>query len=243
MTIDTPQACHIPQLRQLWQEAFGDSAAFTELFFAHGFSPERCLAATEADTVLGALYWFDCEPELAYIYGVGVFKAFRGRGVGQALMEAVHGHLRKKGCILCPADEALFGYYQKLGYTPCAPVRTVTCCAGTPITLKTVDAGRYAQVRRTRLPAGAAVLGAEGIGFLASYAKLLEGNGFVASAVLDGDTVYGELLGDVSAAPGITAALGCKKGSFRTPGDQPFAMFLPLQEDIAPPTYLGLALD
>ena len=247
MTIDTPAKCHLPRLKQLWQEAFGDSEAFTDLFFAHGFSPERCLAATEAGRVLGALYWFDCEPGLAYIYGVGVFEAARGRGVGVRLMQAVHEHLRKrnyKGCILCPADGGLFGYYEKLGYTPCAPVRTLRCRAGVPVAAERPDAGRYAALRREMLPKGAAVAGGEAIAFLSAYATLLAGDGFVANAVAEEDTAYGELLGDPAAAPGITAAMGCRRGVFRTPGDdEGFAMFLLLEEGVTPPVYLGIALD
>ncbi len=247
MIIDAPQSCHLPQLKSLWREAFGDSEAFTELFFAKGFSRERCLAALEDGAVMGALYWFDCHPGLAYIYGVGVAKACRGKGVGAALMEAVHAHLQRKGyrgCILCPADGGLFAYYKKLGYTPCAPVQTLRCEAGVPVCLKKTDARDYARRRRALLPEGAAEQGREAVEFLSAYALFLRGEGFLACAVLDEGTVYGELLGDLSAAAGITAALGCRKGSFRTPGSaEPFAMFLPLQEGAVAPGYLGLALD
>ena len=53
---------------------------------------------------------------------MGVFRSSRGKGVGLALMEAAHRRLQSEGysgCILCPADEALFRYYEKLGYTLC----------------------------------------------------------------------------------------------------------------------------
>ena len=247
MTIDAPGESHLPLLKRLWKEAFGDSDAFTELFFAKGFSPERCLTATEDGGVLGALYWFDYAPQLAYIYGVGVFAHARGRGVGTALMEAVHEHLQKRnyrGCILCPADRGLFAYYERLGYTPCAPVRTAECPAGAPVAVERPDTGRYAALRRELLPKGSAVAGRDAVAFLSAYATLLAGDGFVAAAVADGDTAYGELLGDLTAAPGIAAVMGCKKGVFRTPGgEEDFAMFLPLAAGVTPPTYLGIALD
>ena len=162
MTIDAPKENHLPQLKRLWQEAFGDSDAFTELFFTKGFSPLRCLAATEGEQVLGALYWFDYEPGLAYIYGVGVLAAARGKGVGIALMRKVHDHLQKsgyRGCGLCPADAGLFGYYDRLGYAPCAPVRTVKCRAGAPAKAEKLGACQYARLRRALLPRDAAVAG------------------------------------------------------------------------------------
>lgn len=247
MTIDAPAAHHLPQLKRLWQEAFGDSDAFTELFFAKGFSPLRCLTATEGERVLGALYWFDYEPGLAYIYGVGVFRSSRGKGVGMALMQKVHDHLQKsgyRGCILCPADAGLFGYYKRLGYTACAPVRTVKCRAGVPAKAEKLDACQYARLRQALLPQGSAVAGTAAVEFLAAYATLLAGEGFVACAVADGNTAYGELLGDVTAAPGIVSSMGCQKGVFRTAGgEEAFAMFLPLAQDAAPPSYLGIALD
>ena len=53
-----------------------------------------------------------------------------------------------------------------------------------------------------------------------------------------------ELLGDPEAAPGILKAMGYGEGIFRFPGEgKPFAMCLPLKENIAMPTYLGHAFD
>ena len=43
MTVDYPAAGQISGLRALWKEAFGDSDVFLDAFFAHGFSPSRCL--------------------------------------------------------------------------------------------------------------------------------------------------------------------------------------------------------
>ena len=60
MTIDMPKAEQISGLRQLWKEAFGDSDAFLDSFFAIAFSPERCRCVTEDGRPVAALYWFDC---------------------------------------------------------------------------------------------------------------------------------------------------------------------------------------
>ena len=58
MRIDHPTSGEISGLRQLWKEAFGDTAGFLDAFFSTGFSPERCLYAGEGGTVAAALYWF-----------------------------------------------------------------------------------------------------------------------------------------------------------------------------------------
>ena len=61
MIIDAPRKEDIPRLRQLWQQAFGDTDAFLDGFFNTGFSPDRC-RCLQADGVLAAaLYWFDCD--------------------------------------------------------------------------------------------------------------------------------------------------------------------------------------
>ena len=58
------------------------------------------------------------------------------------------------------------------------------------------------------------------------------GDDFLLAAWKDGDVFFGtDLLGNVSKAPGILCALGCKSGRFRTPGkDIPFSMQLILDE-------------
>ena len=53
-----------------------------------------------------------------------------------------------------------------------------------------------------------------------------------------------EYLGDPAEAPGVLKALDCAEGHFRTVGDTfPFAMFLPLEENVQPPKHLALAFD
>ena len=77
MTIDLPKPGQIPQLRQLWQEAFGDSDAFLDSFFSLSFAPERCRCVTEENHVTAALYWFDCSchgGKMAYLYAVATGK-------------------------------------------------------------------------------------------------------------------------------------------------------------------------
>lgn len=246
MTIDAPAAAHYPALKALWQEAFGDSEEFVELFFRTGFAPDRCRIATEGDRLLGGLYWFECEccgQKLAYLYAVAVKKEVRGKGVGRRLMEDTHRHLESLGyggTVLCPAGEGLFGYYAALGYETCGHIDVLRCEAGAPVSLEAVTPERYGALRRRLLPENALVQEGALLTYLGSFMELYAGEGFVLAAYRSGGTVMGELLGDASAAPGIVAALGCREGCFRTPGTQtPFAM----HRGKGKPAYLGLDLN
>jgi len=51
MLTDHPASHHIPQLRQLWKTAFGDTDAFLDSFFRTAFSPVRCRCILEEDRI------------------------------------------------------------------------------------------------------------------------------------------------------------------------------------------------
>ena len=232
----------IADLRHLWQEAFNNSNAFTGLFFATGFSPERYHCICENNVPVSALYWFDCRFEdrpIAYIYAVATSKAFRKQGLCRKLMDNTRqllAQLGYSGSILVP-EMHLIGMYESMGYQVCSFVREFTCRRGDhPIALQEIDAAQYARLRREFLPAGGVVQENENLQFLSAITKLYTGDGFLYA---DG----AELLGNADAAPGILAALGKDSGLFRCPGgDIPFGMYLPLDENRAP-GYFGLAFD
>ena len=60
MTIDRPTQMQIPQLRRLWQAAFGDTDAFLDIFFHRAYDARRSRCVTRDGRVVAALYWFDC---------------------------------------------------------------------------------------------------------------------------------------------------------------------------------------
>lgn len=249
MTIDRPTPSQLEEMKALWQEAFGDSREFVELFFRHGFSPERCRVVSD-EALLGAVYWFDCSCDgsrFAYIYALAVKACARGRGVGTRLMDSVHRHLTAlgyDGCLLSPAEKGLFDYYGRMGYRVCSYSREFSCAAGSPVVLERLTAPEYGRRRSTLLPPGGTEQTGATLEYLASYTELYGGDGVLLTAYRDGTRlVVGELLGDTAKAPGIVAALGCTGGSFRTPGGtEPNAMFRPLREGVTPPGYLGLTL-
>lgn len=252
MTIDFPKNSQIPQLRQLWQQAFGDSDAFLDDFFATGFSPDRCRCITANERTIAALYWFDgMYPggKIAYLYAVATHKEHQHQGFCRMLMEDTHRLLASFGyaaAVLVPGSKELFAFYEKMGYRPFGGIRKFSCTASALwIPLRQISLAEYKKLRRQYLPAGGILQEDSGLHFLQTQADFYAGEDFLLVAAKDGSTLHApELLGNPEAAPHILHTLGAETGVFRTPGIDPFAMYLPLAEPASPaPAYFGLALD
>lgn len=240
------------KLKKLWSLAFGDSEAFVELFFSTAYNPLRCQCLEEEGQITAALYWLDTEyagQKLAYIYGVATHPGYRNRGLCRKLMEQLHQKLKQQGyagALLMPAKPGLRQMYGKLGYRECTSISELECVAGKEgVTVSAVGIREYSALRRQYLPKGGVIQEGENLAYLATYAGLYAGDGFVMAAVHeDGKLFVLELLGDKAYAPGILKAMGYEKGIFRTPGgDVPFTMYCSLGEDMKIPTYFGLAFD
>ena len=252
MTIDRPQPGQIPQLRNLWKEAFHDTDAFLDVFFHRAFSYDRCCCVTVDEEVAAALYWFDCqwqEKKIAYLYAVATAKNRQGQGLCRALMAHTHRILSQAGyagAILSPENDTLFTMYGKFGYRTCSYIHKFSCtAAGAPIPLREVTPTEYAAARRKLLPANSVLQEHVTLDFLSTYAQLYTGPGIVLAAFPDdSELVVCELLGAPETAPSILATLGYPKGFFRAPGNQqPFAMYLSLTEDPSMPSYFGHSLN
>lgn len=251
MIIKPPEMEQIPQLRQLWKQAFGDTDAFLDKFFSTGFATERCRCVMDRGQVAAALYWFSCQcggQALAYIYAVATGRDFRGQGLCRRLMADTHDHLKDlgyAGAILVPGDPGLRRMYRDMGYEDMTGIRRFSCTAGAPILLKAINAARYAALRREKLPENAVLQEGENLRFLETMAQFYAGDGILLCAVKDGDRLtVPELLGDPAAAPGIVAALGCKEGVLSVPGEEePFAMGIALTPDFQKPSHFAFAFD
>lgn len=259
-----PEAHMLPQLRELWKEAFGDSESFLDAFYATAYAPSRCRIATIDGKLAAALYWFDCtvnEQPVAYVYAVATSKAFRGNGACHLLLENTHKHLASLGytsVILVPGNEALIHLYEGCEYELCTKRSRIECSSqDMEIEIHEIKKDDYAPLRRELLPAHAIIQEGPNLDFLATQAKFYTGEVTVAleentckkifllAATIENENLYGiELLGDASFAPGIVHALGCKDGTFFCPGkEEPFAMWHPLRDDAIEPGYLGFAFD
>lgn len=252
MRPDHPHIGLIPGLRRLWQEAFGDTDAYLDGFFRLAFAPENCLSIAQGDIVHAALYWMDmsCSGEkIAYIYAVATAESHRGQGLCRMLMDAAHTQLAERGyagAVLVPENEGLARMYEKMGYKPCCGISRLEFTAeGAPIPLRRVGPGEYNALRTAMLPEGSVELGEKALAFLSIHAEFFAGDGFVLAAVQDKGVLHApEYLGDAKKAPGIAAALGCREGNFRVPGNElPFAFYCPLTERAPKPAHFGFAFD
>lgn len=251
MRISKPLPAHRAQLSALWQEAFGDPAAFFELFYQKGFSAERCRCLWMGEELAAALYWFDCQygnQKIAYIYGVATAARYQRQGLCRRLMEATHDDLKAAGyaaALLVPVNEGLFDFYAKLGYEPCTAVTEFSALPrGEILPLRRVEAEEYADLRRKYLPQGGVLQEEENLTFLAAQYTLYAGENILLAGHQSNENFWGaELLGDPALAPRILKTLGAPRGKFRIPGNsRPFTMWLPFVP-IAPPTYFGWAFD
>ena len=251
MVIDYPTAAQEPQLRSLWQLAFGDSEEFIAGFFAGGYSPRRCRCAAEGDDVAAALYWFDAEfrgQKFAYLYAVATHPDFRNRGLCRALMADTAACLTERGydgALLMPQDLGLREMYGRMGFRDCCTLSEFACDAGEAVALHPVSRGEFAALRREYLPPDGVIQEGANLSYLERYAAFYSGEDFLLAAAPNGDSLTSmELLGSAGAAPGILGALGFSHGRFRTPGTAlPGAMFRPLRADVDAPGYFGLVFD
>lgn len=250
MEIENPENSDIPALRNLWKQAFGDSDAFLDGFFATGYSPGRCRCLKIQGELGAAVYWFDviCRGQrFAYLYALATEHRLRNRGLATALIRDTHEHLRKKGCqgaILVPGEPGLRPFYRKLGYENCGGMEILSIRAGeTPVFVREIDTETYAHLRRGYLPRDGVVEEGASLAYLATFTRFYAGEDFLLAARQEGETFLGlELLGNPQAAPGILRTLGHAGGSFAIPGEAPFAMWHPLTKTALPPGYFGLDL-
>ena len=115
--------CSVPALQELWTLVFGDPPALPQAFFQHAFVPQGCYYHSEAGEPVSALYLLPVElrgARGAYLYAAATLPALRGRGYMRALVREALAGARAAGLqfvYLCPAEEALYAFYEPLGFT------------------------------------------------------------------------------------------------------------------------------
>lgn len=249
MKTDHPHEAQIPALKSLWKEAFGDTDAFIDSFFSTAFAPERCYCITDGSEILAAAYWFDvefCGSRSAYIYAVATKQTHRGKGLCKQLMGSIHGHLDAlgyAGTMLVPGDDGLRNMYGAMGYVSFGGTDRFCCDATGTAQIQEISPNEFAALRLEWLPEGGVVQGEENLDFLRQHYRFYRGDGFLLTAAVENGALFApEYWGSREQAGGIVAALGAKKGSFRTSGSGKYAMYRPLKRGDAP-TYFGFAFD
>ena len=233
-------------LRTLWTECFGNEENWIDVFFQTAFDPTHVCCLTRQGQLATALCWMDtyCQGRpLAYLYAIATDPEHRRQGLCRELMGKTHDLLARQGyagAILVPGDEGLRQMYGKMNYVNFGGIRRFCAEAGEPIPIRRLSPEEYAALRREYLPAGGVMQENGAMEFLASAAELYVGADFLLAMAGD---VGLELLGNAHGASGILGALGLERGSFRTPGGEPFAMFRSLTGEDWLPGYFGLAFE
>lgn len=252
MKFDHPTPEQIPALRSLWKEAFGDSDAFLDSFFATGYSPQRCRCTAREGSPAAALYWFDVfcgEQKLAYIYAVATAEASQGQGLCRALMEDTAGLLTAQsyhGALLVPQNEGLARMYGKMGYLPATSIHEELCTAvPAHLELEELRPAEYAARRSALLPPGSVEPESAGMAFLSTQTRFYAAPGLLAAVSREEEHLrILEYLGEPDAAGALVAALGRTEATLRRPGGQkPFAMYLPLSPHCRKPEYFAFCFD
>lgn len=249
MIIDNPHPEHIPVLRSIWKQAFGDSDAFLDAFFDRGFSCDRCRCVFREGEPVAAIYLFDGQWEqkpVAYLYALAVEQAHRGQGLSRLLLAQVHGALQQAGyagTVLEPASQSLAAYYATFGYRFFGGRQEITACAGeTPAEVTQYGKLGYEQARRRFLPEGGVTQEGALTVFLQTQAMLCGNEQFVAAVDVENETVV-EFLGDTNQLPGLLRHLKLEQASVRLPGGAPASMYLSFSGEPQLPAYFGLPLD
>lgn len=121
----------LPALKLLWQSTFGDSAEQAEAMIQH-FAGEKNTYVAEEDgkpaAMLLAAPAHIGERRGAYYCGIATAAEARGKGLASGLISYVNEQLTQRGVLfaaLIPAQDSLFGWYEKLGFAAAFPRRNV----------------------------------------------------------------------------------------------------------------------
>ena len=248
MIIDNPSPRHIPALRRIWQQAFGDSDVFLDTFFENGFSYNRCRCVFRDNEPVAAVYLFDCQwqgKKIAYLYALAVEANHQKQGLSRLLLADTHAWLQQRGyagAIMEPATESLMVYYERLGYRRFGGRMEREFLTGEIQTaaLQLGDLG-YEQARNRLLPGNA--VRQEGVftKMLHTQAEFYGCEDFVAAVSREEPRIL-EFLGDIRQIPGFLKQLNMQKAAVRLPGGDPTAVHFSFSGEDTP-GYFGLPLD
>ena len=249
MIIDNPSPRHIPALRRIWKQAFGDSDQFLDDFFEIGFAYDRCWCVFQDQEPVAAVYLFECswqEKKVAYLYALAVDEAHQKKGLSRLLLADVHTKLRQAGYIgtvMEPATESLQRYYERLGYRPFGGRTTLEFTAGNPeVRVTELAELSYGLLRNKLLPPGGISQEGAFTALLQKQAYFYGGDGFVATVSREAPFIL-EFLGDQEKIPGLLQRLQIEQASVRIPGGSATTVYLDLTGQEQLPSYFGLPMD
>ncbi|MBO4217340.1 MAG: GNAT family N-acetyltransferase [Clostridia bacterium] len=111
----------LPELINIYNACFDDGTGYADMLFSRRIDPSLAVTAKSGKAICGAFCFIPlsvCGKKGVMLYALGVLPEYRGRGIGGALVSFAKDYCKKNGlvCLLHPADNGLFGYYEKLGF-------------------------------------------------------------------------------------------------------------------------------
>lgn len=103
----------LPGILALWQEAFHETPILPECTSFVAECDGQVAAMVHA---LPQLLRAQTDCKAAYLYAIATKKEYRGRGLCRGLMAYAERMLDADCCVLVPAEERLFSFYESLGY-------------------------------------------------------------------------------------------------------------------------------
>lgn len=116
-----------PLVKSMWKTVFDDKDEYIDLIFSRKYRHENTLVYFDGDIAAASLQMFPYiirfygeDIPFYYLAGLCTLPRYRKRGyMGKLILESF-AVMRQRGIalsILVPAEEGLFGYYEKYGYT------------------------------------------------------------------------------------------------------------------------------
>lgn len=115
-----------PVVRQMWKTCFGDTEEFLDTFFKYKYKPENTLLYFEEGKVVASLQmlpytitFYEQEIPFAYMAGLCTLPEYRKKGFMAQLIHKAHEVILQRNiplAILIPAEDWLYGFYEKYGY-------------------------------------------------------------------------------------------------------------------------------
>lgn len=142
----------LTSLKTLWNDAFGDSEGYIDLFFSSMFRPRDSYVARVNGEPVSALYLLDCEIRLddhlfegKYVYAAATGSLHRNKSYMARVVErAVAGSADQRMDFvgLVPASESLGGYYARFGFVNTMRKRVLSLDASDCAEAPDLDAAR-----------------------------------------------------------------------------------------------------
>ena len=107
----------------LWKHSFGDSDDYIKFFLDN--CPSECIGHFINEKPVSMLFLLNGSVnghKVKYIYAACTLEEFRGRGLMRELLEYCKIYCSELSCdgiFLVPAEESLYGYYERFGYISC----------------------------------------------------------------------------------------------------------------------------